>query len=277
VSHELHEKIEHAAHADGDGSRLPQFIGITVAILGVLMALCSAQVGAARTELIATMVEESAAKARYTAVANKYRNLQAQLQQLHAAMPDLDFQKARNEELKKLYAEVKNPDTKHGIQATGLNTDKVLNTVTPTEKDMMRFLGLLPRTRAEAEAAKHWSESYRDAVKVHEDTAARFELALLGAEIGIVIASVGLLLSKKRLFAQGAWGIAIALGALSITLAAGTKINNMHVLHGAEEQIHTSEHHFTTMNKDEEDIAEDKRLEADIIEEFKEMKKISTP
>ena len=53
-------------------------------MLGVLMALCSAQVGAARTELIATMVEENAAKTRYLSVANKYRSLSAQLQQLHA-------------------------------------------------------------------------------------------------------------------------------------------------------------------------------------------------
>src|ERR1700678_1729946 len=76
VTHEIHEQIEHAGH-EGGSSYLPQFIGITIAILGVVMALCSAQVGAARTELIATMVEENAAKGRYTAVANKYRNLQA--------------------------------------------------------------------------------------------------------------------------------------------------------------------------------------------------------
>ena len=278
MGHELHEQIEHAAHAghDGDGSsRLPQFIGITVAILGVLMALCSAQVGAARTELIATMVEESAAKAKYTAVANKYRSLQAQLQQIHAAMPDPEVQKKKNAELKALYADVKSTDIKHGIKATEVTGEKILNTVTPTKSDVMRFLGLLHHTREEVEAAQHWSESYRDAVKVHEDTAARFEMALLGAEIGIVIASVGLLLAKKRLFAQGAWGIAIMLGVLSLSVAAVTKINNARVLHGAEEKIHDSEHHFSGMNKDKEDIAEDKKLEADIVNEFKELEKLS--
>jgi Domain of unknown function (DUF4337) len=275
VAHEIHEHIEHAGHADSHGgSRLPQFIGITVAILGVLMALCSAQVGAARTELIATMVEESAAKARYTAVSNKYRNLQAQLQQLHAAMPDLDYLKTKNGEIKALDAEAKNPDTRISIKATALNADKILNTVTPTEKDVKRFLALIDRTRQENEAAKHWSESYRDAVQVHEHTADRFELALLGAEIGIVIASVGLLLAKQRLFAGGAWGIAILLGVLSMGVAAATKINNNHAFHGAEEKIHTSEKHFIGMNKDEEDIAEDKRLEEDIREELKEMKKL---
>ena len=207
--HDLHEHIEHAAHEGHDkqgASHLPQFIGITIAILGVVMALCSAQVGAARTELIATMVEESAAKSKYTAVSNKYRNLQAQLQQLHAAMPDLAFRKKKNDELKALDAEVQNSDTKKSIKAAELNADKILDTVTPTEKDVMRFLALIERTREENEGAKHWSESYRDAVKVHENTADRFELAMLAAEIGIVIASVGLLLSKQRLFAQFSLG-----------------------------------------------------------------------
>jgi len=274
VPHEIHEHIEHAGHeGHGGSSRLPQFIGITVAILGVLMALCSAQVGAARTELIATMVEESAAKSRYTAVSNKYRNLQAQLQQLHAAMPDLDYIKAKNQELKALDAEVKSPDTRSTIKAAALHTDKILNTVTPTEKDVNRFLALIDRTREENEAAKHWSESYRDAVKVHENTADRFELAMLGAEIGIVIASVGLLLSRQKLFAGGAWSIAIVLGLFSMSVAAATKVSNSHALHGAEEKIHTSEHHFAGMNKDDEDIAEDKKLEQEIVDEFKAMKK----
>ena len=278
--HEIHEQIEHAAHESHDqhAGRLPQFIGITIAILGVLMALCSAQVGAARTELIATMVEESAAKAKYTAVANKYRNLQAQLQQLHAAMPDLDYQQTKNDELKALHTDVKNSDSKTVIKAAELNTDKILNTVTPTEKDVQRFLGLIHRTREENESAKHWSESYRDAVKVHESTADRFELAMLSAEIGIVISSVGLLLSKQRMFGRGAWFTGIVLGLVSLSLAVGTKLTNDHALHAAEQKIHTSEHHFASMNKDEDDVAEDKKLEEDIVAEFKEMKKRrSTP
>lgn len=272
--HDLHEHIEHAGHEGHATGRLPQFIGITIAILGVIMALCSAQVGAARTELIATMVEESAAKSRFTAVSNKYRNLQAQLQQLHAAMPDLAFRKKKNEELKALDAETQSPDTKKSIKAAELNADKILDTVTPTEKDVMRFLALIDRTREENEAAKHWSESYRDAVKVHENTADRFELAMLAAEIGIVIASVGLLLAKQRMFARGAWGTGILLGVLSLSVAVGTKVTNDRALHGAEEKIHESEHHFTGMNKDEEDVKEDKKLEEDIHEEFKEMKKL---
>jgi hypothetical protein len=276
VSHEFHEQIEHAAHAahDSHGSRLPQFIGITVAMLGILMALCAAQVGEVRTELIATMVEEAAAKAKATAVGNKYRNLQAQLQQLHAAMPDVDYQKKKNEQIKTLDGKVKNEDTKLAVLIGKLDTLEILNTVTPTESDVKRFLGLIDRTREENEAAKQWSESYRDMVKVHENTASRFEIGVLTAEIGIVIGSVALLLSRQKLFAGGAWSIAIILGLVSMTVAIGTKVGNTQLLHGAEDKIHASEVRFENMNRDEEDIAEDKTLETDILKQMAELKKV---
>jgi hypothetical protein len=269
VPHEIHEHIEHAGHGEGAQGKLPQWIGITVAILGVLMALCSAQVGAARTELIATMVEENGAKTRFLSVANKYRSLQAQLQQLHAAMPDPEVLAKKDEQLKNLRGEVKNPDTLQGIRASELQIDKVLNTVTPTETDVVRFLSLLDRIREEAEAAKEWSESYHDAVEAHANTAERFEIALLAAEIGIVIASVGLLLAKPVAFARGAWSIAVVLGLVCLCIAGATKVVNTRTLHDAEQKIHTSEHHYTSMNKDEEDVVEDKKLEEDIRRDIK--------
>jgi len=276
VGHEIHEKIEHAGHAahEAGSSRLPQFIGITIAILGVLMALCSAQVGAARTELIATMVEESAAKAKYTAIANKYRSLQAQLQQLHALMPNVDYLKNKNAELQAIDAAVQNSDVRHTIKASRLGTDKILNTVIPTDKDVKRFLALINRIRDENEAAKVWSESYHDAVRAHASTAEHFEIAMLAAEIGIVIASVALLLAKKTAFARSGWCMAIALGLLSICVATGTKMHNSHILHGAEEKISTSEHRVASLNRDAADIAEDKKLEEDILEEFKALKEV---
>ena len=271
MSHEIHEQIEHAGHAahDDHHSRLPQWIGITVAVLGVLLALCSAQVGAARTELIATMVEEDGAKSRYLAVTNKYRQLQAQLQLLHAAMPDIKILEKKNKEFDALVADVKNPDTKQGIDAGKLQTDKVLNTVTPTESDIERFAVLLARIREETAAAKEWSESYHDVVRAHSNTAESFELALLGAEIGIVIASVGLLLARRAHFAGAALVIAVVLGVASIGIAATTKITATHTLHAAEHKIHEAQEHYSTLNRDKEDLSEDKKLEEDIRRDIK--------
>jgi hypothetical protein len=269
VSNEIHEQIEHAAHAGEPHGKLPQRIGITIAILGVIMALCSAQVGASRTELIATMIDENAAKTRYLAVSNKYRSLQAQLQQLHAAMPNPELLAQKNEQLKALKAEVKNPETMHGITASELQAEKILNTVTPTEADILRFLSLLDRIREEAAAARNWSESYQDAVKAHVSTAERFEIAMLAAEIAIVIASVGLLISRPQAFARGAWTIAMLLGALSLGLGGVTKITQSQALHAAEERIQSTERHYSSKNRDEEDVVEDKKLENDIRKEIK--------
>lgn len=270
MSHEIHEHIEHAGHAGHDGGgKFPQVIGMTVALLGVLMALCSAQVGAARTDLVATMVEENGAKAHYLTVSSKYRSLLAQLQQLHAAMPDPEILAKKNGELKTLMAEVKNPETMQGIRATGLNAEMILNTVTPTETDVYRFLALVDRIRDETTAAKEWAESYMEAVQAHTNMADRFEIAQLGAEIGIVIASVALLLTRKVRFARTAWTIALVLGIISLCIAGVTKINNMRKLHDAEEKIEASQHHYDSMNHDDEDVADDLKLEEDIKRDIK--------
>ena len=267
MAHEVSEHIEHAGHDHGGGGSLTRWIGITIAILGVVMALCSAQVGAARTEFIATMVEENGAELRYQTVSSKLRMLQAQLQQLHALLPDPKEYAETEAELKKIETEAKNPETVQVIKVTRLETKKILNTVTPTHEDMLRFATLIERHEEEAEAAKEWSESYKDAIHAHSDTAERFEIAMLSAEIGIVIASVGLLLAKQIWFARGAWGIAVLLGVLSITIATGTKIVNTQMLDGANEKIRHTKTHFMEMSNDNKDAAEDKKLIEDIKKE----------
>ncbi len=89
---------------------------------------------------------------------------------------------------------------------------------------------------------------------MHKHTAEHFEYALLSVEIGIVIASVGLLLAAQRRMAQIAWGVAIVLGLLSLGIADTSFAVNKHLLHAAEEKIEASERHFTGMNKEEEEV-----------------------
>jgi hypothetical protein len=272
VAHQAHEHIEHAGH--GGGAGLSRWIGITVAILGVLMALCSAELGATRTELISTMVEESSAKTQYLAVSNKYRMLQAQLQHLHAAMPDPEFLMKKDEELSKLAAEVKNPDAQHGIKATKLQTEKLLNTVIPTPDDVERFLTLLDRTREQNDAAKEWSESFHIAVEAQRHMAERFEYALICVEIAIVIASVGLLLSKQRGLALIAWLVAMVLGAVSLGIGGTTYVAAMQTLHDAEEKIHHGAHEFKKHTNEKEEEAEDHKLEEDIRKDLPALRKV---
>ena len=61
---ELTEHIEHAAHSaehgEDDGRKqLSRVIGITMALLGVLLAICAALVSGSRTELLATLVGQT--------------------------------------------------------------------------------------------------------------------------------------------------------------------------------------------------------------------------
>ncbi|MGH7328856.1 MAG: hypothetical protein ACREJX_10960, partial [Polyangiaceae bacterium] len=58
-AHEIAEHIEHAAHGGHGDKGVGRMAGITMAILGVMLALCSAMVGGQRTDVIATMVEQS--------------------------------------------------------------------------------------------------------------------------------------------------------------------------------------------------------------------------
>jgi hypothetical protein len=264
VGHEISEQIEHAGHDSGHHGKFAQWIGITIAVLGVLMALCSAQVGEARTELIATMVKENGASMQYQTVSSKYRTLQAQLQQLHALMPDPKSMAETEAELKVLESQAKNPDTAQGIKAVRLEAKKILNTVTPTRSDVLRFTRLIRRHQKEAEGAKEWAESYKDAIEVHELTASRFERAQIAAEIGVIIASVGLLLSGHKRFALGAWIAAIVLGVITLSVAGGTYAVNHQKLHGAEEKIAASARHFAEMSTEKEDVAEDEKLMQEI-------------
>jgi hypothetical protein len=274
VAHEVSEHIEHAAHEPGHQGNLTRWIGLTIAVVGVLMALSAAEVGAARTDLIATMVDENGAKNEYQTVSTKYRTLQAVLQHLHAAMPELKLMEDADKDLTALTAEVKNPDTAQGIKATRLETKKVLSAVIPTGEDVTRFMKLVERHEKEAEAAKEWAGSYRDAIDVHKNSAANFELAQVAAEIAIVIASVGLLLQSRKVFAKGAWVAAMLLGALSLTLFAGTYIIDHQRLHGAKEKIHESQAHFKGMIKEEDDVAEDRKLIEDTKKAIEKLEKL---
>ena len=242
MSHEVSEHIEHAAHEPGN---LTRYIGLTIAVVGVLMAVCAAEVGAARTELIATMVDENTAKGEYQTISTKYRTLQAVLQHLHAAMPELDLMDKADKELAPISSAVKdsNSESAQGIKVTRLEAWKILSAVVPTGNDVRRLIDLVESYEKQAEVAREWSESFHDAIALHRDSAAKFEIAQVAAEIGIVIASVGLLL-----------------GVLSMSLFGWTVIVNHHRLHDAEHKIEKTREHYEAAIDEKKDREEDRKL-----------------
>jgi hypothetical protein len=89
----------------------------------------------------------------------------------------------------------------------------------------------------ERKAAKGWAESYDDSVHDHFETAEQFERAQLVAEIGIVLASIGLLL-RSRPF----WYISLAAAVGSVALVGITYV------HGHGESV-VNEHKIEVMKE----------------------------
>src|SRR6185312_12733278 len=121
------EHAEHAAHGSHDGhggGGHGKMVGLTMAILGVLLAFCAAQVGAARTELIKTMVEQTQASAERQSQSGKHRTLYAQLQQISAIAPTAAQVGELHKKLEALRATAK-PEQVDAIQSAMLLGDGI--------------------------------------------------------------------------------------------------------------------------------------------------------
>jgi light-regulated signal transduction histidine kinase (bacteriophytochrome) len=78
------ERAEHTAHAGHDGDSKTARIGITMAMLGVLLAFASARVGYERAELVQYLVDQQHAHLKYQTQDIKHRVAMLTLHQLHA-------------------------------------------------------------------------------------------------------------------------------------------------------------------------------------------------
>ena len=158
------EHIGHAAHGrdgghghGGSDSRLPMWIGITMAVLGVMLASAAAKVGGERAELVKALVDQQHAHSKYQSQDIKHRMSVLLLRQMHA-------------------------------------TEK-LGSCDP--KDMILLAASVDRYAGESKAARSWVEAYEPAVAAHTLAQEEYELAQLAAEFGIVIASIALLLRSR--------------------------------------------------------------------------------
>src|SRR5436305_11947551 len=76
-----HEALEHAEHA-GHAHSSKQ-MGVTMAILAVLIAVCAAMVGSQRQELMTTLLDQSWAHSSWVAASVRSRMTASDLQKLH--------------------------------------------------------------------------------------------------------------------------------------------------------------------------------------------------
>jgi hypothetical protein len=179
------ERAEHTAHAAHHGEeahghgdpRLTTWVGITMAVLGVLLAYASAKVGGERTELVKALVDQQHAHSKYQAQDIKHRAAVLALRQLHATAAS------------------------QKVDAADL---------TALAKSVDRYL-------AESQAASSWVEAYDPVIRAHTDGQEDYELAQLAAEFGIVIASIALLLKRRLPWLLAIGLGVVAVGVLGVT------------------------------------------------------------
>ncbi len=255
--HELVEHIEHAkggGHGDhgggGHGGGPGKGIGITMALLGVMLAFCAAMVGAARTELIATMVEQSNKLSVYQAESMKARVMEADVEMLHALTPtkaEVDKFEAKLMGVKRVSGKSDDEDTSELKEAIALSAKELADVLTPDPEDEAHLAGLAKRYAHDTKEAKEDAECYDEKIAAHFDAAEWYERAQLAAEIGIVIASVALLLSSR-----GVWLISLVFAFAGAGVIVRTFIHTHGMLASAEAKIEEAQKKEAFIENDED-------------------------
>jgi hypothetical protein len=254
-AHEAAEKSEgHGHEGGGHGKGMSKAIGMTMAVMGVLLALCSALVGSARTSLVTTMVMQTNSSLEYESLSNKYRLMQANLQQLHALLPDPKEFKATDDEVQKLMAGNAGGQAVIGKIVT-LESKKLLLTVTPTHEDLMRFADFMKTYNKQQKAAKLYTESFDDKVEGYSEAAEHFEWAQLCCEIGIVLASIALLLASRF-----AWFASLVPGVAGVILIVMTFMTVHTQIGQAQKKIDTAKASYEKLIDEKADEAGDENL-----------------
>ena len=263
---ELLEHMEHAGHAGGHGGHggghdagPGKAIGITMALLGVMLAFCAAMVGSERTELTTTMVEQANKWGIYQSETTKFRVITGDLEILDALVPSKEEEAQLDATLRAKKAasgRADDEDTAEIKDMVASSLDDLADLLTPDRNDIKHFQKLAKIYENDMKEAKEDAEAYEGAVKAHQRASELYERAQLCAEIGIVIASVALLLASRKV-----WFIALFFGGAGAITIAYTAVTTHEQLHNAEEAIVEAAKRESVMESDE-DADDDSAAEA---------------
>lgn len=153
----LHEKLERAESAAHISSK---HIGVTIALIGALIAFCAAMVMSEQNELTRTMTQQTQANSDFTGASTKFRIVMNELEKLRSQS---------------------SPES----MGAGLRPQ------------LKSFLRLSLDYRRERDFAKTWVDTYQPAIEAHFDAADGYENSQLVAEIALVVASLAILLSNR--------------------------------------------------------------------------------
>jgi hypothetical protein len=243
-------------HADPLGRR----IGITMAMIGALLAFSTALVGAERTELVAAMVEQTNVAGQYQTVSTKHRVLETKLREMHARMPEKADLAAAEERLKAIDAEAApTPGAASGVRFVRVEARDILDTLTPVPEDVDRFAWLVIKFADQRDAAREWAESYDGAIEAHEAGAERYELGQILAEVGIVASSIAMLYHTRKV-----WGFAMLLGAGAGLIVLTTWLDVSARVHRSAVRTENASRSFVALSSEAADDAVDEELVKEI-------------
>lgn len=252
---ELLEHMEHAGHGGGHGhgghDKGPgKAIGITMALLGVMLAFCAAMVGGERTELMKTMVEQSVKWGIYQSETTKFRVIEGDLEMLKALTPSKAEADKLDETLRSKRAPSGRQDDEDTAELKDLvasSIDDMADLLAPDKEDVDHFSHLSRVYEHDVKEAKEDAEAFEGAVHAHERAAELYERAQLLAEIGIVIASVALLMASRRV-----WAISLACGVLGAVVIAYTAWTTHVALDKADGDIREAAKREAVIDEDED-------------------------
>lgn len=185
-----------------------KLLGLTMALIAVLIAFCAAMVGSERNELTKSMILESQANSNYTGASTKFRLVMLEMEKLKTS-PAL---------------------------SAPLNT--------PEGAYRKRLIHLYDDYSKERAYGSAWVASYEPLVEAHFGAAEGYERAQLVAEIGVVMASLGVLLMSRA-----AWGLSILLAFGSVAQLGQTYVKTRHEATEAESHVKEKEEAYASLRK----------------------------
>lgn len=237
------------AHTEEADAGPRKGIGITIAILGVMLAVCAALVGSQRTELITAMVDQADHFGGYQSEAMKYRIMHSDYEMLHALTPsraEVDKFERSLKDVRSKTGKADDEDTAEIKDAIDVSTRELADILSPDKEDEDRFLAIERRYHQDMAEAKEDTDAYDSAIEAHQSAAEHYEKAQLCAEIGIVVASIALLLGSRV-----AWAIAIAVGLAGAGLGSKTYLDTSHAMQVAEKRIEDAAKNTAKIEADE--------------------------
>ena len=251
---ELLERMEHAGHGGGHGGAPGgpgKKIGITMAVLGVMLAFCAAMVGSERTDLIRATIDQSNKWGIYQSETTKTRVMEADFEMLHALTPNKAELKKFEERLatvKRAGGKADDEDTSEIKDALHVATTELADVLTPDQEDLDHIKSLARKYKHDMAEAKEDAEAYEQAIEAHHHASEWYERAQLCAEIGIVIASIALLMSSRAV-----WLVSVVFGLVGGATVGYTFTHTREQVHEAEKKIEEAVKRTAEIEKDDDE------------------------